>query len=152
MTSMTMFNNCIPYTALMGQFEASKLDPIMDVFPFVMILCVVGIPIVMVYLLYRYQTSSRNQLHRERLAAIEAGIDPHVGIGASASESYRNQAFWIAFWLVVCGCAASFFSVSQSIHSDTDTRIATIGWCAAGLASIVASITASSLIIKSKPS
>lgn len=137
---------------LLGQTDPGQPGYFASIYALVVTLCIFGLPVLLVtFLIFRYLSLSRNQLHRERLAAIEAGFDPREESEGQASERFMNQAFWIAFWLVVCGSGASFVSVSGCIQAETDVRVATIGWIAAGISSMVSTIAAGVLIIKAKP-
>ena len=138
---------------LLGQIDPGQPGYFASIYALIVTLCIFGLPVLLVtFLVFRYQSLSRNQLHHERLAAIEAGFDPRDEGQGHASERHMNRAFWIAFWLVVCGSGASFVSVSGCIQAETDVRVATIGWIAAGMASVASTIAAGVLIIKTKPS
>ena len=104
------------------------------------------------FIVMKYVRRSRELLHAERLKSIDAGLPwQNPGIGAIENK-FMHNAFWISLWMVAIGCGASFSSVSAAMSEPTfeDTRIATVAWCCAALASIAAVICATLLMLKSR--
>ncbi len=95
---------------------------------------------------------SREMLHTERVKAIEAGLPWQESATESASIKFMNNAFWIAFWMLVIGCGGSFSAVASAMDNPVfeERYIAFFAWlCAAG-ASIASVICALILMIKSR--
>ncbi len=105
-----------------------------------------------IYLVLQHLAALREFQHQELMKAIEVGLHWQDSNEDKRSERHAYQPFWIAFWLVICDGGAPFCSVSKFVDSDSDLRIVAMGWIAAGLATIVASIGAVVLVVKSKPS
>lgn len=114
----------------------------------VIFICVIGAITASVFGLFRHEQRKRQLLHQERMEAIKSGLawdDPE------AAGAARHNRFWIAFWIVVCGCSIPFITIAANLESPffQESANAIAAWLGAVCASVAACICATMLVAKS---
>ena len=111
-----------------------------------------------VHRLLKKSELAREMEHVERLRSIEAGLPWHChsGTGHEVEKAQRSQmdnAFWIAFWLIVVGVTGPFHAVSSLLVTELgrSDQLAVAAVLAAGAASVTASVCAVAVVRCSRP-
>ena len=114
-------------------------DSVVVWIPFLAIPLGIGMIITLMVLMHRAKIRELDQRHRERMAAIEKGLDPSYGAGTDAADAPRGAAPWtyerpqpryLLRGLVWLGVGLAFV---LSAGSAAGTWAALPGWIAAAV-------------------